>query len=364
MLRTTLSTLAALAALLTLIVFYLLLWPVAVDPVAWQAPVDRGFVDPFAANDQLKTASGIHLGDFEGPEDATVGADQHIYVTTHNGVILRIRNRGISEFADVGGRPLGIVADSDGSLLIANAYSGIQRVSPRGKVSSVLAEINGEALTYANSLAVAPNGIIYFSHSSSKFGAREFGGTYEAALLDLIEHGGHGRVYAYDPKSGAINAIMSDLNFANGVAISEDGSYLLVAETGSYKILKHWITGNNAGTTDVLLENLPAFPDNIKRGENDRFWIGFASPRNRAMDKLSDQPLLRKIVQRLPASLRPSAQPYSQVIAINGDGQVLMNMRDLQARFPTLTGVLETHDTLYLTTLFGNQLPRLVKRDL
>jgi len=39
-------------------------------------------------------------------------------------------------------------------------------------------------------------------------------------------------------------------------------------------------------------------------------------------------------------------------------------MRGLQARFSTLTGVIETHDTLYLTTLFDNQLPRLAERDL
>jgi sugar lactone lactonase YvrE len=361
LLRTTLS---ALAALLTLIILYLLLWPIAIDPVAWQAPVDRGFIDPFAPNDQLKTASGIHLGNFEGPEDATVGAGQHIYVTTYNGVILKIRNRGVSEFANVGGRPLGIIADSDGSLLIANAYRGIQRVSPSGEVASILSDINGEPLIYANSLTIAPDGTIFFSNSSNKFGAQEFGGTYEAAVIDLLEHGGHGHVYAYDPQTGVVDEIIDDLNFANGIAISEDGSYLLVAETGSYRILKHWISGDNAGTTDVLMDNLPAFPDNIKRGKNGRFWIGFASPRNAAMDKLSDKPLLRKVVQRLPASLRPSTQPYSQVIAINGDGKVLMSMRDIEARFPTLTGVIETHDTLYLTTLFGNQLPRLAKRDL
>ena len=74
--------------------------------------------------------------------------------------------------------------------------------------------------------------------------------------------------------------------------------------------------------------------------------------------------MLRKVIQRLPASMRPNAEPFSHVIAINGDGEVLMNMHDPDARFPTLTGVVETRDTLYLTTLFGNQIPRIAKRDL
>ena len=82
------------------------------------------------------------------------------------------------------------------------------------------------------------------------------------------------------------------------------------------------------------------------------------------LDKLSDKPWLRKVVQRLPAAVRPQAVPASHVIAFNGDGEILMNMHDPRARFPTLTGVLETPDALYLTTLFGNELPILAKRDL
>jgi hypothetical protein len=41
-----------------------------------------------------------------------------------------------------------------------------------------------------------------------------------------------------------------------------------------------------------------------------------------------------------------------------------MNLQDPAARYSSLTGVLETSDRLYLTTLFGNQLPWLDKRDL
>jgi len=82
------------------------------------------------------------------------------------------------------------------------------------------------------------------------------------------------------------------------------------------------------------------------------------------VDRLSDKPFLRKVVQRLPAALRPRAVPSSHVIAFDGDGVVLENLHDLEARFPTLTGVLETNRALYLTTLFGNQLPRIDKQNL
>ena len=112
------------------------------------------------------------------------------------------------------------------------------------------------------------------------------------------------------------------------------------------------------------LDNLPGFPDNINNGLNGRFWIGLVAPRIASLDALSARPFLRKIVQRLPAATRPRALPSSHVIAITGDGQVLMNLQDPAATFASLTGVLETRDALYLTSLFGKQLGVLMKEDL
>ncbi len=349
---------------LALVSTYLLLWPVPVDPVAWQAPVDLGYVDPFAPNKRLKPATAINLGDFEGPEDATLGRDGRIYVTTNSGSIIRIQNRGVSEFVSAGGRPLGIETDRDGSLVVANAVLGLQRIESDGSITVLLDKFEQQPLKNANNLGIGPNGVIYFSQSSTKFTADRFGGAYEASLLDILEHGGHGNVYSFDPASGAATRLMTDLNYANGVAVSEDGSFLLVAETSEYRILKYWLSGELQGSTEVLIDNLPAFPDNIKNGLNGRFWIGFAAPRNQLIDQLSDKPFARKIIQRLPAAVRPRADPFSHVIAINGDGDVLMNLHDPAAHFPTLTGALETRDSLYLTTLFGHRLPRVKKRDL
>ena len=358
------KALATIGILIALVSAYFLLWPVPVSPVAWDAPADRGYVDPFATNDLLKSASGIDLGGYQGPEDATLGRDSRIYVTTNSGSIIRIQNRGVSEFVNVGGRPLGIEANDDGSLVVANALLGIQQITSDGTITTLLDQIDGRPLENANNLGIGPDGTIYFSQSSTRFTAAGFGGSYEASLLDILEHGGHGNVYSFEPASGNVRHLMTGLNYANGVAVSPDGSFLLVAETSHYRILKYWLTGEHQGETDILIDNLPGFPDNLKNGLNDRFWIGFAAPRNQLIDQLSGKPFARKVIQRLPAFVRPKAEPFSHVIAVNGDGDVLMNLHDPSARFPTLTGVLETRDSLYLTTLFGDQLPRIKKRDL
>lgn len=348
---------AIVALILAAIVLYLSLWPVPIDPVAWDAPADRGLVDPFAANQQLQAARPVDLGLYEGPEDATLGLDDRVYATTASGHILSIKGAGVQNFTLVGGRPLGIATDSDGSLVVANAILGLQRVDTEGQVTSL-------ANVPANSVAIANDGRIFFSEPSSKFAADRYQGTFEASILAIMEHGGHGRVWVFEPSTGRIDVVIDGITYANGVALSEANDFLLVAETAGYRVLKHWLSGPQAGTTEVLLDNLPGFPDNLKAGHNGRFWLGFAAPRNALLDSLSGQPWLRKVIQRMPAALRPQARPYAHVIAFNEAGEILMNMHDPEARFPTLTGVLETRQSLYLTTLFGHALPVIAKADL
>jgi sugar lactone lactonase YvrE len=357
---------ALLLVCLALLGLYLATWPVPVDPVAWEAPEDQGLTGAFAVNDTLTAASAIDLGAHEGPEDVAVGHDGALYASVASGTIVRIdRESGqVSEFAHTGGRPLGIESSPDGSLLVANGYLGIQRISSLGEVTVLLDAMDGEPLAYPDDLAVASNGVIYFSDASTKFGALAWKGSYEASLLDILEHGGHGRVIAFDPGSGDARVIVEGLNFANGVAISADDRFLLIAETGTYRILRHWLLGPDAGTTEVIVDNLPGFPDNINNGEDGRFWVGLVAPRDSKLDGLSDKPFLRKVVQRLPAFLRPAAVPSSHVVAIDGDGNVQMSLQDPGARFPAMTGVCETGQRLYLTRLFGHELPYLGKAPL
>ena len=359
------NVLAVTGSLLILGVLYLLLWPVPIDPVAWDAPVNKGLTDPFGPDDRLRHAKAIELGEHHGPEDVTAGHDGRLYATSSSGAILQIDGYGaVSVFADVGGRPLGIETDVDGSFVVANAYVGLQRIQRDGTVETLLSEVGGRKLAFADDLAIADDGTVFFSEASTKFAARDFGGTYRGSLLDIMEHGGHGQIIEFKPGTGEARVIVDDLNFANGIAISDDQTYLLIAETGSYRILKIWLEGAAAGSIEVLIDNLPGFPDNINNGQNGRYWIGLIAPRVELVDRMAGKPFIRKVVQRLPAIFRPKAEPYSHVIAINGDGVVLMNLQDPRARFPALTGVLETSDTLYLTTLFGQQLPKLSKEDL
>ena len=353
----------------TLLVVYLLFWPVAVQPISWDAPEAPGYQGPFAQNNVLAQVEKLDIAGTHGPEALAIPYihypdvldDSIIYASTHEGWILRIdaKTGKADKWVNTGGRPLGIVFDRNNNLLVADAFEGLLQISTQGLMTVLSKQVNGKPIDYADDLDIGSDGKIYFSDASSKFGAKAYGGTYQASLLDLMEHGGHGRLLVYNPADQSTQVLMSGLNFANGVAVDSQSRFVLVNETGSYRIHKYWISGERQGQSDILIDNLPGFPDNIVRGVDDRFWVGLVSPRNSALDNLSDSPFIRKIVQRLPAFMRPQAQLYSHVFAMDGQGNVLQSLQDPSGDYHTNTGALETNNWLYISSLHEDELARL-----
>lgn len=342
-------------------VVYLLVWPTAVDPVAWDAPADRGYQGPFRQNQALQALKYLPIGDNEGPEDVAVDRSGRLYLAVYDGRIVRLQADGSNpeNWMETGGRPLGVAFDGQDNLLVADAFKGLLRVTPDRQVSVLADSADGVPIRYANNVDVAADGRIYFSDSSMKFGAQASGGTYPASLLDIMEHGGHGRLLRHDPVSGTTEVLLTDLQFANGVAMGHDQRYALVVETGHYRVQRLWLQGPRAGDTEVLVENLPGFPDNLTRGLDGRYWVGLISPRNALLDGLSDRPLLRRVVQRLPAFLRPAAEAYGHVVAFDTNGSVLHSLQDPEGTYALTTGATETAEALYVTSLIMPVLARL-----
>ncbi len=357
------KTLPVVLTALIAVVAYFVLMPVPIEPVAWEAPPNPGYTGPFAPNVRLTGIETFPIGDNHGPEDIALDRKGRIYAATHEGRIVRLQadGSGYENWAETGGRPLGIVFDNDGNLIVADALRGLLSISKKGEIKELAAIADGIPIVYANDVDVAADGTIYFSDASTKFQAKLTGNTLAASVLDLMEHGGHGRLLAYHPDTGTATTLVDGLNFANGVAVSHDQSYVLVNETGNYRVLRYWIAGSRNGHLEPLIENLPSFPDNISTGNAGRFWVAFVSPRNALLDGLSDQPFLRKMIQRLPAFLRPKAVAFGHIIAIDGNGSVVEDLQDPAGTYPINTSVTETPEYLYIGNLVAPAVGRLSK---
>ena len=354
------KSVAAVGLVLVGVLAYLFLWPVAAEPVSWTAPTPPGYVGAHAPNTQLSGLKLIDLGAEFGPEHLAIGPDGELYAAMTSGALVRMDPDGGSQevFANTGGRVLGFDFDGDGRMIAADAMLGLLAISPDGSVNVLTGEVSaGDPIRYANSIVIAPDGTVYFTDASTRFAPSDWGGTLEASVLDIIEQSATGRVLAYDPATGTTRVVAHGLSFANGIALSSDGHTLFVNETGRYRT---WKIDGRANDLDVasgspqaqvLLDNLPGYPDNLMRGRDGRIWVGLFRPRNPAADSLAGWPFLRKVLLRLPRSLLPLGKPYGHVFAIDENGNVIEDLQDPSGAYPETTGATETPDRLYIHSL-------------
>lgn len=326
---------------------YLLLAPVSIDPVAWQPPTAPELTGPYQQNNKLSSTERVSLGNGFAPEDVAVDAAGRLYAGFEDGRIIQVQADGTGprEFANTSGRPLGLIFDAAGDLIVTDAVKGLLSVNSKGEVATLATSSDGAQFGCLNDLDVAADGTIYYTEASKKFPMTKF-------AADILEHRPNGRLLAYDPKTRSSRTVLKDLHFANGVAISPDQSFVLVAETGKYRVMRVWLTGPRVGQSEVFIENLPGFPDGISSNRKDKFWLALVAPRNKVLDKTLPYPFLRKVVSRLPKFMQPAPEHYSFVLGLDSNGRVVENLQDpSQGCYAEIANVLEHNGTLYFGSI-------------
>lgn len=323
---------------------YLGLWPVDADPEAWQPPAAPALEGPYAPNQGLAGHTLLHP-EYHGAEAVTFDAEGRIVTGLLDGRIVRFAADGEGPgetLVDTGGRPLGLRYDAAGRLIVADAHRGLLVVD--GDRVLVLADAHdGKPIRFADDLAIAADGTIYFSDASYLRSVEEW-------RVEVIEHRPNGRLLAYHPERRATTLVLGDLYFANGVALGPGDASVVVTELASYRVRRVWLAGARKGEVDTLVDNLPGFPDNItwspKRGA---YWIAIGSPRNPLVDSLAGSPGLRKAVLRLPQALQPAPEKHAWAIAVDESGAVVASpqLRDPAAYSP-VSSVLERDGFLYI----------------
>ncbi len=276
-----------------------------------------------------------------GAEDVLVDKGD-VFTGVDDGRILRLTRDGrrLDTIADTGGRPLGIELYPDGRLLVCDSKRGLLLVARTGEVEVLVP--SGPDLRVCNNAAVAADGTVYFTDSTSRFDLDHW-------KADLLEHNGTGRLLRR-ATDGTVDVLLDGLHFANGVALAPDESYVVVASTGSYRLDKVALP---SGTASTLVGSLPAFPDNIATGSDGLVWIAMASPRIPLLDLAHRlHPALRRAVWALPEPLQIKEKRTVWVRAIDGaTGRIVHDYRGERPDYHMVTGVREYEGTVYLGSL-------------
>lgn len=317
-------------------------------PVRWSPPAAPARARRTASEPPMPAPRRIDLP-AAGPEDVVLDAEGRLLTGVEDGRLLRVdpETGNVATVAETGGRPLGLEVCPDGTVLVCDSRRGLLRADPATGRVEVLADRAGspagEPLTFASNAVQDTDGTVYFSSSTRRWDLEHY-------LGDIIEHSGTGRLLRRTP-DGQVETLLDGLQFANGVVLAPDRSWVLVAETGAYRITRLWLNGPKAGTHDTLIDNLPGFPDNMSLGSDGLVWVGIPTPRNPLLDRLHPLPgVLRRAVWALPPRLTPKPRTTTWVLAVSFDGELV---HDLQADhgYSMVTSVCERDGVLYLGSL-------------
>ncbi|MCH1542566.1 MAG: SMP-30/gluconolactonase/LRE family protein [Alphaproteobacteria bacterium] len=340
--------LAAFCSILAVVLGYLLLWPVPFDPVVGPVraanPAGTGV---FVKNNRLAEARLLKTG--EGPEGIALDRQGRIYTGLTNGDILRGDGDGNFEvIANTGGRPLGLEFDAAGNLVIADAFKGLLSMTPEGAINVLATHFDGARMIFVDDLAIADDGKIYFSDASRRY-------EYGHDIAEVFELRPTGRLIVFDPQTGDMELLLDNLYFANGVAVSRAGDFVVVNETHNHRIMRYWLAGPKRGTADVFSDNLPAFLDNITRAPDGGYWVAGVAPRTDDLDALVARPFLRKVLWRLMSlGLVDPVQLHSYAIKLNARGVPIVSLEDDSHHIFMMTSVIEQNGQLYLGSLIND----------
>jgi ribose transport system permease protein len=318
---------------------------------------------PYALNDRLRTVGALGLGIIEGAEDMIVDRDDNLYCGNRHGDIMRFFGPDYTKheiFAHVGGQPLGLAFDRAGNLDVCIGGMGLYQITPDRKINklsdqtnrTLLSVVDDSRLRLADDLDIAPDGRVYFSEATIRFEMHEW-------PVDALESRGNGRIVCYDPRSGKSHTEISNLIFPNGICMLPDGQSFFFAETFGCRVSRHYFEGPKKGKTEIVIDNMPGYPDNINRASDGNYWLAIVGMRSPALDLALRMPGFRR---RMARRCAPDAWMYPNlntgcVIKFNEKGDVLESLWDLGGKnHPMITSIREHKGTLYLGGIYNNRI--------
>ncbi|MBP0439482.1 ABC transporter permease [Tianweitania sediminis] len=337
------------------------------DPVAFETDAVKGMqgLMPDETAPKLRDATILAVGQVDGPEDVLLDKDGNIYCGSRDGYLFRIAAPGHEKaevLAKLGGRPLGLAFDRQNRIVVCVAGMGLMRVSLDGAVElltdqaerSLFSVQDDTTIRMADDLDIAPDGTIFFTDASKRYDIENWG-------LDLLEGRPNGRLLSFDPATGQTRTVCDNLRFPNGVCLTHDGKYLLVASTWECSILVFDLARLREGPR-VLTSGLPGYPDNINRASDGGYWVALAGMRNPVFDAAMKNPQLRR---RMTKRVPPTNWLFGNlniggVLKIDGSGTIIDALWDTpDGPLYMITSMREHEGALYLGGVTNNKIGRL-----
>ena len=128
-----------------------------------------------------------------------------------------------------------------------------------------LSVIDDLRMRLADDLDIAPDGRVFFSEATIRYELADW-------MVDALEGRGNGRIICYDPRNGGSRTVLRNLHFPerdlhdmrrhNRCCSPRPWAAASAATTS---------TGPMKGRVEVVIPDLPGYPDNINRASDGTF---------------------------------------------------------------------------------------------
>ncbi|XP_019189727.1 PREDICTED: protein STRICTOSIDINE SYNTHASE-LIKE 11-like [Ipomoea nil] len=296
----------------------------------------------------------LNLQHASGPEDTAIDPlDQGIYTGVTDGRILKYLNGNFNDFATTSpyrtkekcdginitniraecGRPLGLDFDhARGVLYVTDMFYGLLKVERNngGLATQLAAGVNGRNFSFIDAVAVDElTADVYFIDAGDIFRSLNY--------TQIVQSGDtSGRLLKYSAAKGQVTVLLNGLSGPAGMATDIDQTFIMISEYIGRRIIKYFISGPKANTTQTVMENLEGYPDNVKRGTLGGFWVALNIPK--------------------PQQQPPPPIPMTDSIAVNFDmdGNIV-NTKNVTDTFPnSFSGYQEYSDIAYVGSLLSD----------
>lgn len=235
---------------------------------------------------------------------------------------------------------------------------------------------------------VAKNGDIYFTHSSSEDEIHK--------ILQTMLPNPSGRLIKYERSTGKKTVLKDQIYFANGIVLSPEEDFLVVAETGTSTLHRIWLSGSKAGKSEIFVDGLPGGPDNLttnKKGILVTLANAIDDSHPSLPDLLAPYPTIRRFLARLCElvtipfrfinsfypnvitntfirefgsmdSIKFIIPPRRTVILVDWNGKIVTAYHGSDGSLGPITHALQVGDFLYTGTVTENYIGKVLIKNL
>lgn len=315
------------------------MWPSPISPTYWDEPEPPVMTGPLQPDTALRNADVFSVGGPGTAEGLAVSPEGFVYFGTRDGRIQQLTPQPdgtarIDTVAQIGDTMILGLEWLRPQVLGVAAISGLYAVNlERDQYTLISSGVPAHPFGYVNDLAPAPDGRIYFTDSSTRWGHTADNSGY---IYEMLENRPNGALYVWDPALHQTRLVRDRLYYPNGVEIAADGESVLIAESFRYRIIRVWVDGPMRGQIDIFADNLPGIPEGLQSDGRGRLFVAMPSRRSSLLGLLHRTPVLARLLVKLPQwalqGLGGPPRPFIMVLD-ERTGDVLETLHDPDGEF-------------------------------